>query len=79
MFLFDKDCLLRYHGRIDDALLDANVKRSYLREAMLDLIAGRKVRVARTMPLGCAIDAAAPSPLSAEKHWTWRASRSSSK
>jgi len=55
VFVLDADRRLRYRGRIDDAFVPSRVRRAYLREALDDVLAGRRVRVAETAPLGCAI------------------------
>ena len=55
VFLFDKMRKLCYRGRIDDSKDPAKVTSHDLRNALDDLIAGRKVRVPDTRPFGCSI------------------------
>lgn len=55
-YLFDGDRRLIYHGGIDDHWNAEKVKRQYLREAIEDLLAGRKVAKPITEPHGCVID-----------------------
>ena len=55
-FLVDGRDVLRYHGRIDDAFVEADVRRRYLRDAILDVLAGRDVAKPFTMSLGCSVD-----------------------
>lgn len=56
VFILDADRRLRYRGRVDDAFVAARATRSYLEDAVEDLLAGREVRVPETPPLGCSID-----------------------
>ncbi len=56
VFLFDSNHVLRYHGTIDDNYDNPNdVKENYLRDALEATIAGRKVSLAETKPVGCTI------------------------
>jgi len=56
VFLFDHDRHLRYHGRIDDNVDDpGKVRAHYLRDAVSALLAGKKVPVTETMPVGCTV------------------------
>lgn len=58
LFVFDKDLRLAYTGAIDD---DSNyktrkpVEKPYLRDALDDLVAGRRVRLSETHAVGCTI------------------------
>jgi hypothetical protein len=54
-FLFDGERRLRYRGRIDDSRTGRRVSRPDLESAVVDVIAGRHVRVPETDPFGCAI------------------------
>jgi thiol-disulfide isomerase/thioredoxin len=54
-FLFDKERVLRYRGRVDDARLPENVTVRDLEAAVEDLLAGRAPRIAETEPFGCSI------------------------
>ncbi len=54
-FLFDSERRLRYRGRIDDSRDPRRVTSPDLRNALDDLLSGRQVRSADTMPFGCSI------------------------
>lgn len=54
-FVFDRDLVLRYRGRIDDSKEEAKVTTHDLRNALDDMSAGRDVRVPDTRPFGCSI------------------------
>jgi peroxiredoxin len=55
VFLFDRDRRLRYAGRFDDSRFPdpATVKSADTRNAVEALLAGRKVPVEQTLPMGC--------------------------
>jgi len=56
IFLFDNDRKLAFHGKIDDNWQDPkSVKSKYLRNALEELIAGKKVSVPETFTIGCTI------------------------
>ncbi len=55
VFAFDKGRKLRYRGRIDDSRDSSQVKSNDLRNALDDLVAGRRVREPDTRPFGCSI------------------------
>jgi hypothetical protein len=56
IFLFDSDRRLGYHGAPDDNYDDPGaVKRTYLRDALDALLAGKSPAVAQTPPVGCTI------------------------
>jgi peroxiredoxin len=61
--VLDADRRLRYRGRIDDSLVERNVRKHYLVDAIAALRKGKRPRVAETVPLGCSIDAAATNPI----------------
>jgi len=63
VFLLDAQRRIRYEGRIDDALVERNVRKRYLEDAVAAVLGGRRPKVTRTMPLGCSIDATASSVL----------------
>lgn len=65
VFVLDQAGHIRYAGRIDDAFVAERVKRRYLEEALEALVEGRRVRVGRTLPFGCAIDWYAATPTDA--------------
>jgi thiol-disulfide isomerase/thioredoxin len=55
IFIFDKQRRLQYEGRIDDNVRETEVKSPDARKAIDALLAGRRVPVARTTPVGCPI------------------------
>jgi len=55
-FLFDADMKLVYKGAIDDNYKSADeVKKAYLKEAIISVGSGKKVVLAETKPTGCSI------------------------
>jgi peroxiredoxin len=54
-YLFDRDWVLRYHGRIDDSRNPANITSRDLRAALDAMEAGKAVPVAETKAFGCTI------------------------
>jgi len=55
-FLFDRASKLVYHGTIDDNTYDAMaVKKSYLKDAVEALLAGKAIPQADTKSVGCSI------------------------
>ena len=56
IFLFDAAGKLQYHGTIDDSYEDESaVQSTYLRDALAAVVAGDRVPVADTAPVGCTI------------------------
>lgn len=59
MFVIDRRGTLVYDGGIDDAMStkadEVRTAHNFVRAALEDLLAGRKVRVAESEPAGCAI------------------------
>ncbi len=56
VFLFNKDMTLVYHGAIDDSPADEmSVTRQHLREAILEMVAGKEVGVKESKSIGCTI------------------------
>ena len=59
IFLLDRQRVVRYHGRVDDRFgytyKRDEPRRRDLREALTEVLAGKKVTVADTEPLGCLI------------------------
>ncbi|MEW6507802.1 MAG: thioredoxin family protein [Bacteroidota bacterium] len=56
IFLFDRDRKLAFHGKIDDNWQEPqNVKSPYLKNAIDELINGKKVSVPETFTIGCTI------------------------
>lgn len=54
-YLFDRDWVLRYHGRIDNSQNPANITSRDLRTALDAVGAGKPVPVAETKAFGCTI------------------------
>jgi peroxiredoxin len=55
VFVFDDRRILRYRGRIDDSRDASKVTSHDLRNALDDILAGRRVRTPDTKPFGCSI------------------------
>jgi len=55
VFIFDKQRMLRYEGRIDDSEKPERVRVQDARRAMDALLTGRKVPVTKTPTIGCSI------------------------
>jgi len=55
VFIFDKQRKLRYVGRIDDSENPVNIKSHDTRNAIEELLAGKKVSVTKTRTFGCSI------------------------
>jgi peroxiredoxin len=55
--VLDAQRRIRYRGRIDDSLVEADVRQRYLADAIRALRKGRRLHVTETAPLGCSIDA----------------------
>jgi peroxiredoxin len=56
-FVVDRDGKLAYQGAMDDQVFaDQAAGHEYMRSALADLIAGRHVQDAETLPQGCAIE-----------------------
>ena len=55
-FLFNNDLKLTYHGAINDnPIQPENVKREHLKEAINEMIAGKKISVTESRSVGCTI------------------------
>jgi peroxiredoxin len=54
-FVFDKDRVIRYMGAMDDNQNEARVQKTYLRDAVDALLAGKEVSVKETKAVGCGI------------------------
>lgn len=64
-FLFDKNGVLAYTGRMDNSPRDASqVETRELRDAIEDMLAGRPVRVRQTDAIGCNV-----KWWDKERHW----------
>jgi hypothetical protein len=56
LFIFDKDRILRYRGRLDDNREDASaVQKVYVRDAFDALLAGQEPPQSFVPPIGCSI------------------------
>ena len=56
-FVIDRDGKLAYQGAMDDQVFaDQAPGHEYMKSALDDLIAGRRVQAAETQPQGCAIE-----------------------
>lgn len=55
VFLLDASNKLVYHGRIDDAQREANIKANDLREAMDAVIKGAPIKTTQARAFGCTI------------------------
>jgi peroxiredoxin len=55
VFAFDRERKLRYRGRIDDSRDPSKVKSPDLRNALAEMVQGRRVSVPDTKPFGCSI------------------------
>jgi hypothetical protein len=56
IFLFDAAGKLQYHGTIDDSYEDESaVQSTYFHDALAAVVAGDRVPVADTAPVGCTI------------------------
>ena len=56
VFVLDRERRLNYQGRFDNSRLEEKVTTHDLRDALDDILAGRKVRVQSTRPFGCSLD-----------------------
>ena len=56
IFLFDKERMLAFHGKIDDNWQEPNkAQNHYLRNALDELLAGKEISVPETFTIGCTI------------------------
>ncbi len=56
-FLLDRNGKLAYQGAMDEQIFaDQDTGREYLKRALTDLLAGRRVADPETQPRGCAIE-----------------------
>ena len=54
-FVIDKDRTIRYTGAMDDSQSEGKVKKTYLKDAVDAVLAGKDVTVAETKPSGCGV------------------------
>lgn len=56
-FVIDRQGRLAYQGAMDDQVFaDQSVGHEYMKSALDDLVAGRRVTVPETLPQGCAVE-----------------------
>jgi peroxiredoxin len=54
-FVLDKARTIRYMGAMDDNMKESSVKKTYLRDAVDSLLAGKDIEVTETQPKGCGV------------------------
>jgi len=54
-FVMDKEGVIRYHGYVDDSLVEARIHNQGLRLALDAVLAGKAVPVSQTKAFGCTI------------------------
>jgi len=54
-FVFDKDRVVRYMGAMDDNMNESKVTKTYLRDAVDALLAGKEVATTATPAVGCGV------------------------
>lgn len=54
-FVIDKDSVVRYHGYVDDSVVEARVHNRGLRTALDAVLSGKPVATAETKAFGCTI------------------------
>ena len=54
-FVLDKDRVIRYMGSMDDSQNEGKVSKTYLRDAVDALLAGKDIETTETRPVGCGI------------------------
>ena len=54
-FIIDKDRTVRYHGALDDNQTESKVKKTYVKDAVDALLAGKNVATPETPARGCGI------------------------
>ena len=54
-FVMDRDGVIRYHGFVDDSVVEARIHNQGLRLALDAVLAGKPVPVAQTKAFGCTI------------------------
>lgn len=55
-FVLDKTRTIRYMGALDDSKKETAVKKTYLKDAVDAVLAGKDVEVSETRPAGCGIN-----------------------
>lgn len=54
-FVLDKDRVIRYHGALDDNNNESKAKKTFVKDAVDSLLAGKKVELSETAPRGCPV------------------------
>jgi thiol-disulfide isomerase/thioredoxin len=54
-FVLDKTRTIRYMGALDDSQDESKVKKTYVRDAVDALLAGKSIEVEETQPKGCGV------------------------
>lgn len=54
-FVLDKERVIRYMGALDDNQNESKVSKTYVRDAVDALLAGKTIEVDETRPVGCGI------------------------
>lgn len=54
-FVIDKERVVRYHGALDDNQTEGKVKKTYVKDAVDALLAGKEVATPETAARGCGI------------------------
>lgn len=54
-FVLDKSRTIRYMGAMDDSQDESKVKKTYLRDAVDALLAGKTIELQETRPVGCGV------------------------
>ena len=54
-FVLDKARTIRYHGALDDNQTEGKVKRTFVKDVVDALLAGKEIAVSETAPRGCGI------------------------
>jgi thiol-disulfide isomerase/thioredoxin len=55
-FVFDKTRTIRYMGAMDDSQNESRVTKTYLKDAVDALLAGKEPPVEETRPMGCGVE-----------------------
>ncbi len=55
-FVLNKDRAIAYMGAMDDNANEGAVKKTYLRDAVDSLLAGKEIEVKETRPVGCGVN-----------------------
>ena len=76
VFIFDKDLKLRYNGRMDDGRRKIGpTEKNEARDAITSILAGEKVKVVKTRPVGCTTKWKEKSGAVAASNAKWKAQK----